>query len=88
MATKTKLTVSGSTRKLHKKDVAACKKAAGKYWAEELLNQIINLEWNEASLNRLGKNDKASAKEINMLIDLHNASKLEFSSFAVNHINK
>lgn len=88
MTTKSKLTASNSIRKLHKNDVIACKKAASKYWAKELLNQIINLEWDINSIKVLGKNDKASQKEVNMLVDLHNASKLEFASFAVNIINK
>lgn len=88
MTTKVKLTVPGSIRKLHKKDVATCKRVASKYWSKELLNQIINLEWSVSSLKQIGKNDRATAKEINMLIDLHNASKLEFASFAINHINK
>ena len=88
MTTKAKLTVTNPTRKLHKKDVAACEKVASKYWSKELLNQIINLEWSVSSLKQMGKNDRATAKEINILIDLHNASKLEFASFAVSHINK
>lgn len=83
-----KMKVAKSTRQLHKKDLKAVEKVARKIWASELIDEIINLSWGIKSLENLGKRNGASAKEIALLVDLHNAAKLEFSSFAVNNITK
>jgi hypothetical protein len=83
-----KMKVAKSTRQLHKKDLKAVERVARKVWDGGLIDEIINLSWGVKSLENLGKKSGASAKEIALLVDLHNAAKLEFLSFSVHNITK
>ena len=80
--------VSKATRSIHKKDLAACKKAALKYWTDDMVEEVVNLEWNPVELERMGKRIGAGKKLTALLVDLHNASKLEFASFAISKMAK
>lgn len=80
--------VSKATRTIHKKDLKACKKAALRHWTDEMVEQVVNLEWSPKSIQEMGQREGATSKQIGMLIDLHEASKLEFASFAISRMGR
>lgn len=80
--------VSAATKSLHKKDLAACKKAALKHWDAEFVSDICNLSWNVKSLEDVGRQQGASKLQTDLLVDLHNAAKLEFAGFAVSRMSR
>jgi hypothetical protein len=73
---------------LHQTRLKQAKRAAiANGWEPSFIDEIANLEWSISSLHEVAKRDRANKQQLQSLLEVHDAAKLEITGmFALSQI--